>query len=287
MWLTYSVLTALFESVKDVLCKKSLADSDEYLIAWGLRFFPLPFLLLALFFFPLPEIGPSFWPALAVGGLLNVLATVLYMKALKYGDLSVSVPMVTFTPVFLLVTSPFILGEFPDVWGLAGIILIVGGSYILNIGKKTVGFWEPFKSLIREKGPRYMLMVAFIWSITSNVDKIGVLNASVLVWVLAIDGFGSIFLLPIILSRRRRNSDLSTRFQMKKMILLGGVVFLRSVFQMLAISLALVAYVISIKRTSAVFAIVFGYLFFREKGIRERLAGAILMVTGVFLIAFS
>lgn len=287
MWLIYSLLTALFESLKDVICKKSLAEMDEYQMAWSLRFFTLPFLVPALFFYPFPEIRPAFWPALFAGGFLNVLATVLYMKALKYGDLSVSVPMVTFTPVFLLVTSPFILGEFPGVWGLAGIGLVVVGSYTLNIREKKRGFWIPMKALISEKGPRYMLMVALIWSITSNIDKIGILNASVLIWVLAIDAFGSFFLLPMVLVRRRRSAGCSAPLRLKNLFLLGGIVSLRSIFQMTAISLALVAYVISIKRSSAIFAIIFGYLVFRERGIRERMMGAVFMVTGVFFIALS
>jgi uncharacterized membrane protein len=287
MWLFYSVLTALFESIKDVVCKKSLVNLDEYLVAWSLRFFPLPFLLAVFCFVPMPAIGKAFWPALAVGGILNVLATVLYMKALKYGELSVSVPMITFTPVFLLITSPFILGEFPNIGGLLGIGLIVAGSYMINLRQKKFGLWEPFKLLLREKGPRTMLIVAFIWSITSNIDKIGVQHASVLIWVLAIHVFGSVFLLPVILYRRSQHPVLFFRRHLKNLIFLGGIVSLRSVFQMLAISMTLVVYVISVKRTSVIFAILFGYYVFKESGIRERMTGAIFMVAGVFFIAFS
>jgi len=56
------------------------------------------------------------------------------------------------------------------------------------------------------------------------------------------------------------------------------------IFQMLAIQLTLVAYVISIKRTSALMVVVFGAIFFREKGLKHRLAGVLLMLAGVVLI---
>lgn len=56
------------------------------------------------------------------------------------------------------------------------------------------------------------------------------------------------------------------------------------VCQMTAVSLTLVAYVISIKRISAIFGVIFGYLIFKEKGIKERLLGAIIMVLGVAII---
>jgi uncharacterized membrane protein len=45
-----------------------------------------------------------------------------------------------------------------------------------------------------------------------------------------------------------------------------------------------VAYVISIKRTSVIISILFGYLIFKEKGIKERLLGAVIMVIGVLFI---
>ena len=57
--------------------------------------------------------------------------------------------------------------------------------------------------------------------------------------------------------------------------------------QMLAINLTLVAYVISIKRLSAVMTVLFGYLIFKERGIRERLMGAVIMVGGVLIITLS
>jgi uncharacterized membrane protein len=37
-WVVSSILTALCESLKDVFSKKGLADIDEYVIAWSLRF---------------------------------------------------------------------------------------------------------------------------------------------------------------------------------------------------------------------------------------------------------
>ena len=57
------------------------------------------------------------------------------------------------------------------------------------------------------------------------------------------------------------------------------------VCQMYALTVAIVPYVIAVKRMSAVFAVLLGWLVLREGQVRERLAGAVLMVLGVFLIA--
>lgn len=286
MWFLFSILTAFFESLKDVYSKKSLIKVDEYVVAWSIRVFALPFLLIPLLFTGIPIIKNNYWIALLTGGTLNVGATVLYMKALKYSDLSISVPMVTFTPVFLLLTSPVLVGEFPNITGIMGIILIVCGSYVLNIKQGKGGVLKPFKHLIKEKGPRYMLLVALIWSITSNIDKIGIKSSSIVFWIISINIFSSIILTPFLILKKK-SPQLKNLACVKILSLVGFFAALRSIFQMWAIYLTMVAYVISIKRCSVIFSIIFGYIIFKEKGIRERLSGAFLMVLGVFLIVLT
>ena len=56
---------------------------------------------------------------------------------------------------------------------------------------------------------------------------------------------------------------------------------------MTAINLTLVAYVISIKRTSTIMSVFAGYLVFKEKGVKERLIGTVIMIIGVLFITLS
>jgi drug/metabolite transporter (DMT)-like permease len=53
---------------------------------------------------------------------------------------------------------------------------------------------------------------------------------------------------------------------------------------MVAISLVKAAYMISVKRTSVIVGVLYGYFLFKEKNIRERLSGALLMFIGFVLI---
>ena len=57
------------------------------------------------------------------------------------------------------------------------------------------------------------------------------------------------------------------------------------IFQNTAITLTLVAYVIAIKRTSAVISVIFAHFFLGEQNVRERLLGASIMVIGVLVIS--
>lgn len=282
-WIAFAILTAVFRSLTDVAGKSGLKNIDEYLVAWSLFLFALPFIGILLFFTEIPEIGRDFWLALLVGGSMNVVTNLLYMKAIKMSDLSITIPMTTFTPLFMLLTSPLIIGEFPNAYGIIGIVLIVTGSYILNFKEKKKGYLAPFKALFREKGPRLMLLVAFIWSITANFDKIGIQNSSVFFWAASVNAFIAVGFIPVVMTFSKNRA----RQLRKNFSTLSGIGFLHGlmiVFQMVAVSLTLVAYVISIKRTSAAISVLMGSLFFREKGLRERLAGVFIMLAGVVVI---
>jgi uncharacterized membrane protein len=286
IWVICSVLAALFESLKDIFSKGNLRDIDEYIVSLSLTFFALPFLLPFLFFIKIPYLGDQFWMALFFGGSLNVISTILYMKAIRYSDLSITVPMVTFTPLFLLITSPLIVGEFPRPFGLIGIVLIVAGSYILNIRERHRGYLTPFRALLKERGAKLMMVVAFIWSITSNFDKLGVENSSPIFWIIAIDTFIAIAMIPIVFYKSRGSLNQNPG-DLINLIPIGLFGALTAIFQMKAITLTYVAYVISIKRMSVIISALFGYLIFNEKDIKERLIGALTMIIGVLLITLS
>jgi len=284
-WIIFSFLTALFESLKDVLGKKSLEKCNEYIVAWALRLFALPFLIPLLLLPTAGSIqeGNRFWIALSAGGTFNLITTILYMKAIKASDLSVTAPMLTFTPLFLLITSPIILGEFPPLSGILGIFLIVAGSYLLHIRESHKGLLAPFKALFTEKGPRLMLIVAVIWSVNANVDKIGIQSSSVILWAISIYTFNIIGMVPVIWIFSRKEISQLWRFK-KTLVPMGFIDSLKALCQLAALQLTLVAYVISIKRTSAIMCVIFGAVIFKEKGLKERLLGAVVMVLGVILI---
>ena len=60
---------------------------------------------------------------------------------------------------------------------------------------------------------------------------------------------------------------------------------LQVISAMTAMELILVAYVISIRRTTILFSTIYGYFFFKETRIQERLAGALVIIVGVILIS--
>jgi len=294
LWLFLALGTAFFEAVKDVLSKWQLSShpgasllsksGDEYLLAWAYSTFGLPLSGAYLLWSGVPQIGEDFFPALAAGVGLSLIATPLYMRAIKDSDLSLTLPMLTFTPLFMLGTSPVMLGEFPDLWGGLGMVLIIAGAYAMHVGRGGRGLLAPFRALWNEPGPRIMLLVALLWSVAANVDKIGLVNSSPAFWLFSSFCMMSLGLLPMVLlkshqplARLRRNFP--------GLLLIGLTGTLALILQMWALTMTLAAYVISIKRISVVFGVLFGHFVFQERGLARRLVCAALMVAGVALIA--
>jgi len=286
MWLPLILLTAFFISLQDIFGKKIIDRVDPYVVAWGWVFFSIPLFGAGLLIDGIPPLGPPFWMALAISTGLLTFALVFYFKAFKYSDLSIAVPMLAFTPLFLLFTSPLILGEFPGFWGIIGVLLIVIGSYVLHLKESRKNLWEPFRRLIREKGVRYMLMVAVLFSISGNLDKVGVVHSSAFMWLLMLN-FALTVTLSVLMFRNVPDFGRQIKGAWPYLVAVGTCSAIALIFQMTAIRMTLVPYLIAVKRTSVIMTSLFGLIVLKEKGFRERLIGVALMVAGVFLISFS
>ena len=283
-WLILGIFTAFFEAVKDVFGKQNLKKSDEYVVAWSLAFFSVIFLTPWVIYTGIPALNSQFWFSLLIGGSINAVTTLLYIKAIKVSDLSLTVPLVALTPLFMLLTSPLIVGEYPNFFDYIGILLIVAGSYLLNIKEKSQGYLAPFKALLNEPGPKFMLIVAFLWSITSNFDKIGVKNSSPIFWLFSLFGTMTILLLPVLL-QKTPNPGTKILKQLPMLATMGFFNAIGVLCQMQALTLTLVVQVIAIKRTSVLMGVLFGHFIFKEKDIQQRLLGAGIMILGVFFIS--
>ena len=178
MWLIYAFLTALFTFFHDILIKEVSRKINVYVVTWGWMMFSLPLLYLLMMKQGVPVLGDNFFTAAATSATILSFGLIFYTKAIEASDLSLTIPILTFTPVFLLITSPLMLHEFPKLTGFLGVVLIVVGGYLLKFSRNSKSLWEPFQHLFKEKGPRYMLVVALLFSIYANIDKIGVRNSS-------------------------------------------------------------------------------------------------------------
>ncbi len=269
-------------ATSDAALKKVLRRGEEIPLTFLRFLFALPVIYLSFFFIPVPALDRTFWLVVVAGIPLEILAIVLYAKAIERSDLSLTLPMLSLTPVFLILVSWVFLKETISLQGTLGVALVAAGSYVMNISGSRKGPLYPFRVLLKDRGVQMMIAVASIYSITSTLGKIGILHSSVLFFpVLYFTGV-TLTLAPLAVPRTRVSS-----VQVKGAALSGLFFGLMILAHMFAISMAKVAYMIALKRTSILFGSLYGFVVFKEKGIKERLTGSLIILVGVFLVSTS
>lgn len=269
----------------------ALLDLFRKLLAGRLRVVPLLFLLTAgvvpvylLWFLvegaPLPR--PGYWTPALASVVINVLANLLYLRAVHLGEFSRTIPLLSLTPVFTAVVSVPLLGEVPGARQGAGIVLVVFGAVWLQRG--SAGQGERLRSGIPASA-WMMLAVAVLWSSTTPLDKLAMqhgtasLHATVLhvgiavalgVWLLARGEFGGI--------RDVRSSP---------WLLLGALCAsaVALAAQLLALERVFAAFLETLKRGwGGLAALVLGWLVFSEPLTWRKSLAVAVMIGGVAML---
>ena len=284
-WLLLALATALFYGLQGVWTKWITRTVSGAAAAWAIFAFAFPLLAVYLAFQGLPAVEERFWPALLTNVAINLVSFYLYVSAIQKGDLGLTYPLLALTPVFVLPVEWVLLGDFPGARGLGGVALVVLGVYVLNFSERRAGLFAPFAAVLRDPGARRMLAVALIWSVSAVVDKVATISSSPAFYGTLESGLIALAFVPLVM---RRGEGFRAALSRKTWWLLGvqGLLFAAMfVTQMEALQRALAAYVVAIKRTGTIVSVLLGALLFGEPRLRERLAGAVVILAGVLLIA--
>lgn len=283
VWVALAIITAVGFAASNSYAKALSTRTHIFIVTWSMMVLSLPWALAMLAMRGAPSLDDGFYLAALGSVCLNMVAVTLQVRALSISPLSLTVPFLAFTPLFMLVTGAVVLGEAPDVRGIVGIVLVTAGAYTIFIEGPHRSLLEPLRAIRSEKGSVMMLLVAFIWSWAATFDKLAVLRSSPSYYAAFFAAaFGVLYSPFLVIGLRTRKLE---RTQIPRLFLLGAFSAVMILSQLSAIELAMASYVIAIKRAGAVVAVLFGYLFFKERHLRARLAGAILMTLGVILIS--
>lgn len=242
-----------------------------------------PAFALILWLMPWPDLKPGFWPLMALTVPLTSIAIFFNLNAFRTSPISLTMPLLSFTPIFTAATAFLFLGETLSLLGMSGILLIIAGSYIINIAHRKTGILGPFKAIILENGSRSMLTAAILYGFCSVLGKMVIHRSSPIFTGASIFlGIGLIVVFVPLLSGRASAKALVSR--PGPTALVNAFVVAEVLCHNTAIALVNAAYMIAIKRLNGLFGVLFGWLFFKETNIRSRFVGALLMSMGAALI---
>lgn len=286
MWYLVAVLSGFLMATADAFSKRAAVKTPALVLAWVREAYALPFLLPLLFIIERPQLDTTFWLAIAGCVVLDLISTFLYMRAIQIAPLSLTVPYLGLTPLFLLLIPTVVLGEQLTVLGILGVIAVSIGTYVLQLDRHIEGWLKPWSAIFQNRGSLYMFIVAVIYAITATLGKLAIRHSSPLFMTTVYFSLLALGYTPLVL-RSAKNDYRTLYVRPWSFIKIGAAMAGMALAHFLAISHIPVAYMISLKRLSLVFAILYGYFWFKEGKLRQRLWGGIFIVAGAFLIALA
>jgi uncharacterized membrane protein len=268
----------------------------------------------------LPNIGQRFnlSPSVAfllyvsVNAVLEGTAILLNLRALQVSPISYCVPFMALTPLFLLPAGMIFLHEAVSGGMVIGVFLVVTGALVVNRQLFSRGLLEPARAILRERGSRYMLIVAVLLTVTNVLDKwfllagggtvtFDITLARSLTLAVGKCVMLSAFFIGLTIMRlgdwkAYRDKTVGivsvvTGFswtkvlrQMPGWLILAGVLeALVLMLQLTAMQFIVAALVISVKRAGMILAVALGWIVFKERGITDRVIASLVMTAGVLI----
>lgn len=283
LWLVLSLFTALAVSSQEAFTKKFFSHLSPYEMTAYQLIYSLPLFAILLPWVRVPPLDTVFFWAFLVSIPLNAIAFLLHMLAIKLSPLSLTVPYLAFTPVFMIVTGFIFLDEVPNIYGFGGILFICVGGYILNLNPQKWSFWSPINLFFKETGSWVMLIVAFLYSFAAVIGKLAIVHSSPVFFSISFSiVFNVIIIVFLLIIGKIRLRTFA--IEPVKGALVGCFLFAHVLLHGYAISMVTAAYMISVKRLNVLFGIMYAWLLFQEHHITIRFIGAALMVSGAVLI---
>ncbi|MFO7564619.1 MAG: DMT family transporter [Enhygromyxa sp.] len=236
----------------------------------------------------------AYAPPAGAALVLQVVANILFLAAVRASPLSLTIPFLALTPVFATAIGAALLGERPAPVQLLGVALVVAGALGLSSvgaprdvsrdvpeGRSRAGSPKPAGTT----GIPMMIGVAACWGVTMALDKRALEYAAVPIHAL-IQLLGVVLTALVYLLLAGRRGELRRgREQLPRLVfatLLGAAAL---GLQLVAVQLILVSQLETLKRALGLIgAVVFGRLVFGEPITARKIAAILLMVAGVVLL---
>jgi drug/metabolite transporter (DMT)-like permease len=215
--------------------------------------------------------------------ILNIVANLLFLGAMRIAPLSVTIPLLSLTPVFATLISIPLLGERPPPSHAAGILLVVAGAIGLHWRRRSAE--ESSSRPEATKGALMVALTALLWSMTIPFDKLAVERSSAPFhgFVLSAGVAAGVLL---VLGVQGRLGDLGRVRQVPGIYVLALVISTLALgLQLLALPQVYVGTVETLKRGIGNFmALLSGWFFFHEPVTARKVVAVGVMAVGVGLL---
>ena len=258
-------------------------DKESFMLLLNLTslllFIPVFYLILPEIYFPIEIL-----PYLLVSGLAETVYFLGLGKAYEGGDLSVVYPVARSSPVFVTIAAAFFLGETISLVGLAGILVIFVGVYVLHLkGLTREDFAAPLMYLTSGSS-KYAIIAALGTTIYSITDKIGVTMVNPLLYSFWL-GFFVTSMMTVTVLIRKGVAPIKNELKHLPRVCFAGILMRGGYMMVLyAMSIAPVSYILALRLVSVVIGALMGVVFLKESYGKVRIVGSSIIFLGVFIL---
>lgn len=287
MWFALAMGSALFQVLRNMIMKRLGHALDETINVWGRFTFILPFAAIPLLVNGVPPLDSSIWATSLAFAASQIISTLSLAKALHVSEISLVTPLWKLSVLFLVVWGFFALDERPTPLGLAGILVLVAGVYVLNVERARVSLWAPLSALVTDPGQRWTMLSAFFFAPSVVFIKQMALASNPVFAIFLGYLVCSLCITPYALYRSARHFSQVGRYW-KGFVGLGLMSALSTWAGTTAYTMTVSSYVEAAKQVEILFALVIGYLAFKE-GARVRVIwpGALILLLGMIVLRLA
>lgn len=250
----------------------------------------------------LGAVPPRFWLLLAMTGAFMCGYFACLAAAYRHGDVSVAYPLIRTTPIFVLLLAGLILGQKPSWLAVAGIVLVVGGCFVLPLKRlefgpegvnwraylNRAGLWALGAALCSSG---YTLTDDVVMDMLNEAERLRFAEGLRGAFYYEYTQYAAITagLLPVsLLFDRPAGLRRALATEKLSAAAVGALIFLTYLLVLWAYANArMVAYVAGLRQLSIVLGVAGGVLLFKEPGGKVRVLAAIIIVAGLIMIGFA
>lgn len=279
--LTLVLIAAALHAGWNLLLKQV---EERYIITWWAVLFSTALALPVALGGGLP--GAPVWPYLIASALTEAVYMAALASAYHLSDFSLVYPIARgAAPAFLALWALILLGEQLTILGVVGLALVVVG--LMLVGSNEL-LRQHRTASVRPVGVALALGIALLISIYSILDGLAVQLTPATPYTVVMLGLTGVFFTPFALRGNgwRKMLDVG-RSHWRRILVIGIAGLLAYGLVLNVYSIAHVSYAGAIREVSIVFAALAGWKLLGEPMGRVRVIGAVVIFSGILLIAIA
>ena len=267
------ILRVMSNSLSNVLQKKLAGENENPINVNFINYLILSIISIPLLFFiDYSKINQEFCIFALAGGITGAVCNCFMVLALEKGELSVLGPINSYKAIVGLIFGIIILHEYPNFYGISGIMLIIAGSYFI--------FDTASPKVFLRKDIQYRIYALIFSALEAVFIKKVIILSSVVTSFIASSILGALFSFIIVRIFSRQKLHLPERIHGIMYILTSvcfGVMTFATAYVFKYMN---VGYALSLFQISIIINVILGYKLFNEKKVLKKLLGSLIILIG-------